>query len=107
MAKKVDQCLRVVKNNFFLKYHFESKEVGMKGVGAIELVWEEPLPDGSVADSRHHVIRLSTRDYDGETHLRVETLVDHETVDIVETRVETSWPVTTVQVVEFHVPRSS
>jgi hypothetical protein len=44
--------------------------------GGIELVWEEPLPSGSVADSRHHVIRLSTRDYDGETHLRVETIVD-------------------------------
>ena len=75
----------------------------MKGVGAIELVWEEPLPDGSVADSRHHVIRLSTR-----THLRVETIVDRDTVDIVETRVETSWPVTTMtQGVEFYVQRSS
>ena len=78
----------------------------MKGVGAIELVWEEPLPDGSVAESRHHVIRLSTRDYDGETHLRVETIVDRDTVDIVETRVETSWPVTTMtQGVEFYVTR--
>ena len=82
----------------------------MNGVGAIELVWEEDLklPNGSVADTRYNVIRLSTVEReDGETHLRVETLVDHETVDIVETRVETSWPVTTVQVVEFHVQRSS
>ena len=79
----------------------------MKGVGSIELVWEEALPSGSVADSRHHVIRLSTKDYDGETHLRVETMVDSDTVDIVETRVEASWPVTTVQVVEFFVKSSS
>ena len=79
----------------------------MNGVGAIELVWEEPLPSGSVSDSRHHVIRLSTRDYNGQTHLRVETMVDGDTTDIVETRVDASWPVTTMQGVEFYVQRSS
>ncbi len=77
------------------------------GPARIELVWEEPLPSGSVhegADSRYHVIRLSTRDYDGKTYLRVETMVDNEPMGIVETPVETSWPVTTMtQGVEFYV----
>ena len=75
--------------------------------GGIELVWEEPLPSGSVSDSRHHVIRLSTRDYDGRTYLCVETMVDNEPMEIVETPVETSWPVTTMQGIEFYVQRSS
>ena len=75
----------------------------MNGVGSIELVWEEALSSDSVSDSRHHVIRLSTEDYDGKTYLRVETMVDNEPMEIVETPVETSWPVTTMQGVEFYV----
>ena len=80
----------------------------MNGVGSIELVWEEALSSDSVSDSRHHVIRLSTINYDGVTHLRVETIVDDCPMEIVETRVDTSWPVTTMtQGVEFYVSKTS
>ena len=83
----------------------------MEGVGCIELVWEQQTvtESGAPHDSRYHVIRLSTLETVKEgygpstTHLRVETLVDDKTVDIVEVPVETSWPVTTVQTVEFFI----